>query len=257
MIQTAISCLKDHHFPPPDDLSPFETRPQFDLADLLFRKNQMSGSNINELLQIWTSTLLPEEDPPFISKDHLYNTIDAIELGEVPWNLFSVSFNGDIPEGDTATWKRSSFHVYFQDPRTVLHNQLGNPDFATEMDTAPKEVHDESGTRRYTDLMSADWSWRQAVIFFFFYISVCAKLTFSFSKDEIAKDPSTHGTTFCPIILGSDKTTVSVATGQNDYYPLYMSNGLDHNNVRRAHCNALTLIAFLAIPKGFYRSYYY
>ena len=69
-------------------------------------------------------------------------------------------------------------------------------------------------------------------------------------KDEIARDPKTHGSTFCPIILSSDKTTVSVATGQNEYYPLYMSNGLVHNIVRRAHRNALTLIAFLAIPKS-------
>lgn len=56
--------------------------------------------------------------------------------------------------------------------------------------------------------------------------------------------------TLCPIILGSDKTTVSVATGHNEYYPLYMSNGLIHNNVRRAHRNGVTLIAFLAIPKS-------
>jgi len=69
-------------------------------------------------------------------------------------------------------------------------------------------------------------------------------------KDEIAKDPANHGATFCPTMLGSDKTTVSVATGQNDFYPLYFSNGLVHNNVRRAHRNALTLIAFLAIPKS-------
>lgn len=55
---------------------------------------------------------------------------------------------------------------------------------------------------------------------------------------------------FVPIILGSDKTTVSVATGQNEYYPLYMSIGNVHNNVRRAHRNAVTLIGFLAIPKG-------
>ena len=59
-----------------------------------------------------------------------------------------------------------------------------------------------------------------------------------------------HMALHCPIILGSDKTTVSVATGQNEYYPLYMSNGLTHNNVRRAHRNAVTLIAFLAIPKS-------
>jgi hypothetical protein len=78
------------------------------------------------------------------------------------------------------------------------------------------------------------------------------KLSKPFNQDEIVRDPKNHGSTFCPIILGSDKTTVSVATGQNDYYPLYMSNGLVHNNVRRAHRNALTLIAFLAIPKSMY-----
>lgn len=53
-----------------------------------------------------------------------------------------------------------------------------------------------------------------------------------------------------PIILGSDKTTVSVATGQNEYYPLYGSLGNAQNHVRRAHRNALTVIGFLAIPKS-------
>ena len=64
---------------------------------------------------------------------------------------------------------------------------------------------------------------------------------------------------FVPLILGSDKTTVSVATGQNEYYPLYMTIGNVHNSVRRAHRNALTLVAFLAIPKStsdlFYTTY--
>ena len=59
-----------------------------------------------------------------------------------------------------------------------------------------------------------------------------------------------HGSMFVPIILGSDKTTVSVATGQNEYYPLYMTIGNVHNGVRRAHRNALALVAFLAIPKS-------
>ena len=29
-----------------------------------------------------------------------------------------------------------------------------------------------------------------------------------------------------PIILGSDKTTVSVATGHNEYWPVYLSIGI-------------------------------
>ena len=68
------------------------------------------------------------------------------------------------------------------------------------------------------------------------------------------KDESTHGAMFIPVILGSDKTTVSVATGQNDFYPLYMSLGNVHNSVRRAHSNAVSLIVFLSIPKGKYVS---
>ena len=55
---------------------------------------------------------------------------------------------------------------------------------------------------------------------------------------------------FVPIILGSDKTTVSVATGQNDFYPLYLSIGNVQNHIRRTHKNALVLIGFLPIPKG-------
>ncbi|KIK13024.1 hypothetical protein PISMIDRAFT_42034, partial [Pisolithus microcarpus 441] len=51
------------------------------------------------------------------------------------------------------------------------------------------------------------------------------------------------------IIIGSDKTTVSVAMGQNNYWPVYLSIGNIHNNVQQAHWNAIKLLAFLAIPK--------
>lgn len=53
-----------------------------------------------------------------------------------------------------------------------------------------------------------------------------------------------------PILAGADKTTVSVATGQNEFHPLYMSIGNVHNSVRRAHKDAVIPVAFLAIPKG-------
>jgi hypothetical protein len=69
-------------------------------------------------------------------------------------------------------------------------------------------------------------------------------------QDKIAEDPQTHGSVFVLLILGSDKTTVSVAMGQNEYYPLYISIGNVHNGVWQAHRNALTLVVFLAIPKS-------
>lgn len=69
-------------------------------------------------------------------------------------------------------------------------------------------------------------------------------------QDIILEDEDTHGSVFVPLILGSDKTMVSVGTGNNEYYPLYLSIGNVQNNVRRGHQDALVLIAFLAIPKS-------
>ena len=65
----------------------------------------------------------------------------------------------------------------------------------------------------------------------------------------IAENPDNYGAMFTPIVLGSDKTTVSVATGQNEYYPLYISLGNLTNNARRAHRNGVAVLGFLAIPK--------
>lgn len=55
---------------------------------------------------------------------------------------------------------------------------------------------------------------------------------------------------FIPLILGSDKTTVLVATGHNEYYPLYLLIGNVFNNVRCAHRNTLMVVGFLAVPKS-------
>ena len=60
----------------------------------------MSGTNINDLLQIWATTLSEDQDPPFASKNEMYNTIDSLDLGGAPWNCFTVKYNGEIKEGD-------------------------------------------------------------------------------------------------------------------------------------------------------------
>jgi hypothetical protein len=69
-------------------------------------------------------------------------------------------------------------------------------------------------------------------------------------QDIITDDPNTHSSVFVLIVLGSNKTTVLVATGNNEYYPLYLSIGNICNNVHHAHHNGVALLGFLAIPKS-------
>jgi hypothetical protein len=69
-------------------------------------------------------------------------------------------------------------------------------------------------------------------------------------QNEIAKDVSKHGAVFVPVVAGSDKTTVSVATGHQEYHPVYMSPGNFTNIARRSHGNALLPVAFLPIPES-------
>lgn len=53
-----------------------------------------------------------------------------------------------------------------------------------------------------------------------------------------------------PIVAGSDKATVSVATGHQEFHPVYLSAGNLTNTARRAHGNSVLPVAFLPIPKS-------
>ncbi|KAF7293855.1 C2H2-type domain-containing protein [Mycena chlorophos] len=215
--------------PAPDDFSPYASLADFRLADFCYRRVQMSADEIDELMQILASRDEANGIPPFRDHRELYGTIDETEKGHIPWEKFEVKYDGPLEEGDGAPWQHESFAVYFRDPREVLRMQLANPDFAKDFDVSPKRVYGKNGRRRYRDFMSGRWAWRQA--------------------DSIAEDPDTHGAVFVPIITGSDKTTTSVGTGQSDFYPVYQSNGLVNNEARRGHRNAVSVVAFLAIPK--------
>ncbi|KAI0070102.1 hypothetical protein K474DRAFT_1609307 [Panus rudis PR-1116 ss-1] len=211
---------------------PFRSRTEFKLANFLYRKVQMSQTNIDELMDYWAETLLDHDgEPPFADHNDLFSVIDEIKHGDAPWSSFSVSYDGDVPEQNVPSWMKKEYEVWYRDPRTVAHNILKNPAFKESFDYVPFQEYDASGKRRLQNLMSANWAWRQA-------------------DKIIAEDSTNKGSMFVPIILGSDKTTVSVATGQNEYYPLYMSIGNLSNSARRAHCESVIPIGFLAIPKG-------
>jgi len=52
-----------------------------------------------------------------------------------------------------------------------------------------------------------------------------------------------------PVVSGEDKTTVSVATGHQEYHPVYVSPGNISNVARRSHGDGVLPVAFLPIAK--------
>lgn len=168
--------LPDNAPPPPmrehspSDYGPFESRTQFEIGDFLYRRAQMSGAKIDELMQLWSSTLHEGVEPPFASHGHLYDTIDNIALGEAPWNSFTVRYSGVMPDGPPPPWMVCDYEVHFQSPLTVLRNQISNPDFSSDVDYAPQRIFGPDGKRIFKDFMSGDWAWNEAVHIEFTYL---------------------------------------------------------------------------------------
>ncbi|THV00701.1 hypothetical protein K435DRAFT_818222 [Dendrothele bispora CBS 962.96] len=216
---------------PENPWEPFNDIIGFHTADLLYRKVEMSQGDTDFLLNLWNLSLAKHDDVgPFHNHEAIHETIDSIKQGSAPWRCFVTIPDTGLP-ADAPEWKKTEYEVWYRDPETVIKNMLDNPEFAEEFDTKPYIERKVDGTRRWSDVMSGNYAWTTATKIY----------------DD---DNTTEGAMLVPIILGSDKTTVSVATGNVEYHPLYLSIGNVHNTVRRAHRNAVVPIAFLPIPKS-------
>ncbi|KAF7333067.1 hypothetical protein MVEN_02371300 [Mycena venus] len=199
------------------------------LQALSHHRGRSAQPTTTPLSKVALSLSLRSFYPPFADHKDLYATIDAIQQGDIPWQSFSVKYTGPIPEnGPVPVWMTETFEVWFRSPLSIFEKQLSNPDFKDEMDWAPKRIF-KDGKRQFVDLFSGNWVWEQA--------------------DKIAADPECHGALYVPGVFGSDKTTVSVGTGNTEFYPFYGGIGNVDNAVRKAHREALSVMAFLSIPK--------
>ncbi|KAF8265259.1 hypothetical protein EI94DRAFT_1772410 [Lactarius quietus] len=152
----------------PNDWAPYHDHVDFELTEFLYTK-------------LWRASLINHGIHP----DDI-NLFEWNDIGDVPWEGFSMSYDGPCPLY-TPEWMTTTHNL--------VHNLLANWDFDGEFDYMPFQEFDT--------WKSGNWAWKEANI--------------------IANDPDTHG-----LLL----ITVSVATGQNEYYPLYLSIGNVHNNVR-------------------------
>lgn len=125
----------------------------------------MSQPNIDELMDIWNLDVrrrFEGDSAPFENHQDLLRTIDEIKDGSAPWKCFETEVKENLPS-NAPEWQKVSYQVWYRDPDVVITNILANPDFASEFDAAPYVHLDKDGKRRWSDMMSGNFSYRHAV----------------------------------------------------------------------------------------------
>ena len=146
------------------DWAPFTSRAGFELADFLFADSEMSQRRIDRILELWAATLIPHHDsPPIIDHLDLHRQIDAIPLGDIPWECFSLKYGGAPPQMvNPPEWKLAEHEIWYRNPRLVIKNILANPDFHGHINYAAYR-ESENGKRQYSNVMSGNWAWKESV----------------------------------------------------------------------------------------------
>ncbi|KAF8549271.1 hypothetical protein OG21DRAFT_1421617, partial [Imleria badia] len=103
-----------------DDWTPFNNRSEFELADLLYMHVQMSGGNINKLMDIFTAYLHKYNgQPPFSSHAELYGIIDSLQVGNIGWESFGVKYSSDRINCP-APWMDNIYNIWMRDPEIAI-----------------------------------------------------------------------------------------------------------------------------------------
>jgi hypothetical protein len=148
----------------------FEDRLAFDFANFQFVELEASESKVNRALDLWMAGNLKAGGDgilPWSSAEEMYSTIDAIQEGDTPWKTIAFRYTGPHP-ANPPKWMLQTYELCTRDSRLVLHQQLSTADFVGEINYVPYRQFQGNGDRIWSNLMSADWVWVQAVSFLMF-----------------------------------------------------------------------------------------
>ena len=179
-ISIALPCdiqgnfISEYSKPPPPDCPdkaqnnpwhPFEDHLAFDWAHYHFVELQSSERKINKGLDLWLATILKlgnDTPPPWSSAQEMYNTIDAIQEGDAPFMTIHIKYSGPIGH-NPPRWMTERYELCTRDSKVLLKHQLATTDFDGAFDTKPYRQFDYKNDRVWSNLMSADWAWSEAV----------------------------------------------------------------------------------------------
>ncbi|KIJ12243.1 hypothetical protein PAXINDRAFT_14867 [Paxillus involutus ATCC 200175] len=154
----------------------------------------------------------------FKSSYTLLKAVDKLSRAS-EWNLEAVSIKGDLYEEEVELWMRN--------PLDCIQELMANPTFADSVSFEPQRVFDddEGRLRQYDEMWTGDWWWEM-------------------------QGRLPPGAVVAPVILASDKTSLSQFCGDQEVWPVYLTLGNISKDVRcQPSMHASVLLGYLPTTK--------
>ncbi|KAH9846641.1 hypothetical protein C2E23DRAFT_743604, partial [Lenzites betulinus] len=174
--------------------APFKDEHEWQLAQWLVTSG-LAQADIDKFLKLKITR--ERTKPSFESNYMFYKKIDALPTGEASWKVELLEAVGDVV-GEDGSLKKETVEVWSRNPVDCVRELMGNPAFRDSIRYAPERQYtDAEGKNRiYGNMGTANWWW-----------------------DIQARMPS--GATVAPVILASDKTSLSRMSGDKSAWPGY------------------------------------
>ena len=102
----------------------------------------------------------------------MYYTIDSISVGGVGWTTYQLSYSGPQPTGTLPRWMQVTYELSVRNVLSVFEEQLTLKEFDGHFEYTPYKEYDEKGFRIYSNLMSGNWAFHEAVCDSGFYLFI-------------------------------------------------------------------------------------